>query len=319
MNRIGLIDVDSHNYPNLCLMKISAYHKNRGDSVEWWNGLMHYDRVYMSKVFDETYSQDMEFCINADEVIRGGTGYGLENKLPDEIEHIMPDYSLYGITDTAYGFLTRGCPRSCPFCIVSEKEGRKSVKVADLSEFWGGQKYIELLDPNLLACRDAESLLLQLAESKAIVNFSQGLDCRLLDRERIEHINRVNYKLIHFAWDNMKDEKAVLTGLELFTRHATRKPHGSFATVYVLTNYGTTVEEDLHRIHTVAQMGLDPYVMVFDKPNAPQIVTDMQRWCNNKVIFKTVKDFKDYIPTRQMKGARGYATILPILQQSNLR
>ena len=93
---IGLIDVDSHNFPNLCLMKISAYHKSKGDNVEWWNGLKHYDRVYKSKVFDATYTPDIEYCINADEVISGGTGYDLKNVLPDEIEHQFPDYGLYG-------------------------------------------------------------------------------------------------------------------------------------------------------------------------------------------------------------------------------
>ena len=131
---IGLIDVDSHNYPNLALMKISAWHKSQGDHVEWWNGLKHYDRVYQAKVFDNTYTQDNIYCVDADEVIKGGTGYGLNDRLPDEIEHIYPDYSLYNITDTAYGFLTRGCPRHCPFCIVGDKEGLCSHKVADLSE-----------------------------------------------------------------------------------------------------------------------------------------------------------------------------------------
>lgn len=92
---IGLIDVDSHNFPNLALMKISAYHKGRGDSVEWWNGLKHYDIVYKSRVFTDTYSQDIDYCINADKVIKGGTGYDLKNKLPDEIEHQFPDYHLY--------------------------------------------------------------------------------------------------------------------------------------------------------------------------------------------------------------------------------
>lgn len=123
--RIGLIDVDGHNFPNLALMKISAYHKARGDSVEWWNGLLHYDRVYQSKVFDETYSRDNEFVVQADEVIKGGTGYDLKNKLPDAIEHTFPDYGLYAIQNRAFGFLTRGCPRGCPFCIVKEKEGGK--------------------------------------------------------------------------------------------------------------------------------------------------------------------------------------------------
>ena len=100
--KIGLIDVDGHNFPNLALMKISAWHKEQGDSVNWWIGFEHYDRVYMSKVF--TFTPDIELCIQADEIIKGGTGYDLQNKLPDEIEMMFPDYSLYNITDTAYGF-----------------------------------------------------------------------------------------------------------------------------------------------------------------------------------------------------------------------
>lgn len=142
---IGLIDVDSHNFPNLALMKISAYHKGRGDSVEWWNGLKHYDIVYKSRVFTDTYSQDIDYCINADQVIKGGTGYDLKNKLPNEIEHQFPDYHLYsGGGHKAYGYLTRGCPRSCKFCIVSQKEGNTHT-VADLDEFWRGQKEIVLM------------------------------------------------------------------------------------------------------------------------------------------------------------------------------
>ena len=86
--RIGLIDVDSHNWPNLALMKISAYHKSIGDDVEWWDGFAQYDRVYMSRVFDNTYSEDEPEPCNASEIIKGGTGYGLDNTLPDEIEHI---------------------------------------------------------------------------------------------------------------------------------------------------------------------------------------------------------------------------------------
>ena len=128
--RVGLIDVDSHNFPNLALMKISAYHKAQGDVVEWWWGWDQYDRVYKSKVFDDTYSHDLPDPVNAKEIIKGGTGYGLDNKLPDEIEHMYPDYSLYpNLTeDTAYGFLTRGCPRGCEFCIVARKEGRGDRK-----------------------------------------------------------------------------------------------------------------------------------------------------------------------------------------------
>lgn len=291
--KIGLIDVDSHNYPNLCLMKISAYHKSKGDHVEWWNGFFHYDIVYMSKVFDESYTKDMEFCINADKIIKGGTGYGLDNKLPDEIEHIMPDYSLYGITDTAYGFMTRGCPRNCSFCIVSGKEGRKSYKVADLSEFWDGQKNIELLDPNLLACKDREELLQQLIDSSATVNFNQGLDVRLMTKEIVEMLNQIRVKNIHFAWDFMKQSDKVVKGLELYAKYAKRKVNGAWGGVYVLTNFDTTHEQDLFRVNTLRHLGYDPYVMIFEKGTAPQITKDLARWCNNRILFKSC-EFKDY-------------------------
>ena len=174
--KIGLIDVDSHNFPNLALMKISTYHKSNGDDVDWWNGLLYYDKVYMSKVFDATYTNDMNYCINADEVVIGGTGYDLKNKLPQIIEHQMPDYELYNIKKTAYGFLTRGCPRNCSFCIVSKKEGLISNQVSELNEFWNGQKEIKLLDPNILACKNVIYLLNQLILSNALVDFTQGLD-----------------------------------------------------------------------------------------------------------------------------------------------
>lgn len=298
--KVGLIDVDGHNFPNLALMKLSAYHKAQGDSVEWWNGLLHYDRVYMSKVFDETYSQDMEFCINADEVVRGGTGYGLDNRLPEEVEHIMPDYGIYGISDTVYGFLTRGCPRSCSFCIVSQKEGRASSKVADLSEFWDGQRYIKLLDPNLLACKEHERLLMELGDSGASVDFTQGLDARLLTKDNIELINRIKLKNIHFAWDFMDAEDKVLQGLTLWGGSAKHHPSGRNGGVYVLTNFNTTHEEDLYRVETLKQMNFDPYVMIYDKPTAPKQTKHLQRYANNKIIFWSTT-WEEYLKTRSNK------------------
>ena len=298
--RIGLIDVDSHRWPNLCLMKLSAYHKGRGDTVEWWTPDGHYDLVYKSRVFTDAYSKDTITVTNADEVICGGTGYGPGPNLPDAVEHTRPDYALYPqFPDTAYGFLSRGCPRNCGFCIVSGKEGQRSRQVADLSEFWDGQKEIILLDPNLLACSEHEKLILQLAESRAQVDFSQGLDVRLITPDNVALLNKVRTKAIHFAWD---DPNVDLTGhfrrfLELTNIQNFRRRK-----VYVLTNYGSTHEQDLYRVNVLRGLGYDPYVMIYDRPSAPPITRQLQRWVNSKPIFHTVKDFADYLP-----GKRGGA------------
>ena len=291
--RIGLIDVDSHNFPNLALMKISAYHKAKGDEVEWCFPMYHYDIVYQSKVFDDTYSPDIEWMPNADKIIKGGTGYGLSNTLPDEIEHIYPDYSIYPdlTKDTAFGFLTRGCPRHCDFCIVGYKEGLRSIKVADLSEFWRGQKNIVLLDPNILACKDRMNLLDQLIDSKAVVDFSQGLDIRLTNEAVADKLNKIRVKRLHFAWDNPNDD--LTPYFKRFTEAYKRKS-SSGKVVYTLVNFNSTMEQNLYRIYTLRDLGYDPYVMVYDKPNAPKEIKDLQRWVNNRFIFRKCHRFEDY-------------------------
>lgn len=302
--RIGLIDVDSSRFPNLALMKLSAYHKGNGDSVEWYTPFTdRYDRVYVAKVFSTT--PDYDLCINANEVIRGGTGYEITfqngreiyNKgidLPNEIEHIYPDYELYGISDTAYGFLTRGCPRGCDFCIVGKKEGLCSRKVADLSEFWSGQKNIVLCDPNILACKDWRSLLSQLEDSGANIDFNQGLDIRLMTEEKAEALNRCRLKEIHFAWDRYEDKDIILPKLQLYADIGKFKPHSHNAIVYTIVNFDTTFEQDLERIYILRDMGYWAYVMIYDKAHCSQKYRDLQRWCNNRFIFAKCKTFQEY-------------------------
>ena len=292
--KIALLDIDNMGkrkiaFPNLPLMKLSAYHKAHGDKVEWWCALESYDVAYKSKVF--AYSPDVQYHINADMVIGGGTGYGPGNKLPDEVEHIMPDYSLYPQFNAAYGFLTRGCPRNCPFCIIGAKEGKRAVQVAGLSDFWNGQKNIKLLDPNLLAFEGHENLLKQLIESKAWVDFSQGLDIRLTTAENVALLKKVRIRRIHFAWDDPKEDLA--EDFKRFKRLSGIADYRKLG-VYVLTNYNSTHEEDTHRALALRDMGYSPYVMVYDKQNAPQETRSFQRWVNNRLIFSTVKFFADY-------------------------
>ena len=276
-------------------MKISAWHKNNGDQVEWCNLFEYYDRVYIIRVFDDMYTEDFNTVVNADEIIKGGTGYDLKNKLPDEIEHRYPDYSLYPklTKDTAFGFLTRGCPNNCPFCIVSEKEGLRSHKVADISEFWSGQKNIELLDPNILACRQHKELLQQLIETKAKVNFNQGLDARFINEKNIKLLKQIKIKMVHFAFDLMKNEKKIVEGLKMFKEATGIRRRDTV--VYILTNFNTTHEEDMYRVNKCIELDYNPYIMIFNKTLAPQITKDLQRWCNNRIIFEgTKRDFKVY-------------------------
>lgn len=306
--RIGLIDVDGHNFPNIPLMKISAWHKAQGDHVEWYDPMFsgHMDKVYMSKVFSA--SPDFEYCINADEIVQGGSGYCIslvngkevfdkskDIELPQEIEHIYPDYSIYGIEDTAYGFLSRGCPRGCHFCHVEAKEGRASRKVADLKEFWNGQKNIVLCDPNILACKEWKGLLQQLIDSNAWVDINQGLDIRLMTEEKAEMLKQIKIKQWHFAWDRYQDKDKILPKFKMFKDITNINERNQI--VYVLCNYDTTIEQDLERIYTLREMGYWAYVMLYDKENIPRghILRKLQRWVNNRYVFASCPTFEDYL------------------------
>lgn len=315
--KIGLIDIDYNgSFPNIPLMKISAWHKSHGNTVEWYMPFNErYDVVYVSKVF--SWSDDYKDVINADHVWYGGSGYQIKNvngkeefdhlvldkdhfylSLPPDIEHIYPDYSLYPTLtkDTAYGFLTRGCPRGCSFCHVAVKEGRCSKKVADLSEFWRGQKNIVLCDPNILACKDWKELLQQLIDSKAYIDLNQGLDIRMMTEEKAEMLCAMKIKEIHFAWDRYEDKDIILPKFKMFADCANLNPHGHKSIVYTLVNFNTTIEQDLERIYTLRDMGYWAYVMIYDKEHASQTHKYLARWCNNRRIFATTPRFEDYNP-----------------------
>lgn len=314
MQRIGLIDVDSHNYPNLALMKLSAYHKAIGDDVSWYDSMFggNYDICYVSKIF--SFSKDYDKPIHADKVVYGGSGYAINldkngketfdarkhKVLANEIEHKMPDYSIYydkipKVKTTAYGFLTRGCPRNCDFCIVTQKEGCRSLKVANLDEFWTGQKHIELMDANILASKDRTELLTQLKDSGSVVNFSQGLDARLLNEEVCKLLKYIKVPYVHFAWDNYKDEDKILPKIKMFkeiTGYKRRK-----IIVYVIVNFNTTFEQDLDRVYKLRKLGADPYVMIYKKYNEPRgtRVRQLQRWVNNRICWNTANTFEEYL------------------------
>lgn len=152
---------------------------------------------------------------------------------------------------------------NCAFCHVGYKEGLVSHKVADLQEFWRGQKNIILLDPNITACKEWRELFQQLIDSRAWVDFSQGLDIRLMDEEKTEMLMRMNIKRVHFAWDRYRNKDLVLPKFQSFkarTGWDKRK-----MTVYVLTNFDSTFEEDLERVYTLRDLGFTPYIMVYDK------------------------------------------------------
>ena len=309
--KIGLIDVDGHNYPNLPLMKISAWHKKQGDSVEWYSPMFsgHMDKVYMSKVF--SFTPDYEWNIDADVIEKGGTGYCISlvngkevfdkekhKDLPYEIEHIYPDYSIYPelTKDTAYGFLSRGCPRGCSFCHVKDKEGMCAHKVADLSEFWSGQKNIVLCDPNILAVKEWKDLLQQLIDSKARVDFNQGLDIRLMTEEKAKMLSQIPIKEIHFAWDRYEDKEIIEPRFLTFRKQSRVHPHD--LQVYVLCGDRSRdlLQEDIYRVQWLKDNGYAPYVMLYDKEHLAKgsALRRFGRYVNNRRIFWQCNTFDDY-------------------------
>lgn len=282
--KIGLIDVDGHNgHPNLALMRLSSWHKAQGDSVNWWNGFEHYDRVYMSKVF--TFTPDMDTVIDADEVIRGGTGYKDYGSLPPEIEKTYPDYSIYPNFKAAIGFLTRGCIRNCPWCIVPRKEGKirpaatwQEIKRPDSRE-------IVFLDNNVLACDHGLQQIEEMGEQPVWVDFNQGLDARLITPEVAKLLARLHW--IRFVRMSC-DTKAMIPWVEQAVVNMVN------AGIPVWRMWSYVLVQDIWEAYDVVMkldlLGITPFAQPYrdyDGGEPSDIQKCFARWVNCKKLFKS--------------------------------
>lgn len=299
---IGLIDVDGHGFPNLALMKIAAYHKRNGDLVEWYSIFNHYDIVYMSKVFSHKpdYGQ---VITNADLIEKGGTGYSLTKQLPPEIDMLQPDYSIYPEIDskTAYGFLTRGCPNKCSWCVVPKKEGaiRPYMDVDDIAI--DGRNKLILMDNNIVACDYGLAQIDKIISRRYRVDFNQALDARLINDDIAKMLVKVRWLdgYIRLGCDTPKQVEACEDLIErLFSFGYTggfllyTMLHGSLEECYHRVSYWRT--KYASKVWCQAQPMLD---FTKQKQDIPQWQKDLAHWCNRRWIYGSC-DFKDYEPRK---------------------
>ena len=294
---IGLIDVDGHNFPNYALMKISAYHKSNGDHVEWANPLFgKYDRVYKSKIF--TFTEDNYDPYDC-EVIRGGTGYDICSMLPKEIDAMQPDYSLYGIKGVSYGFLTRGCPNKCKWCIVPIKEG-KVKPYRDIEEVVNENKKAILMDNNILASDYGIEQLEKIAEKGYRVDFNQGLDARLITDKIASVLAKIKWiDYIRLACDHKSQIRSIIEAHSLLDKHGYKKE----IFCYFLINDWNDVNERLNALRQYKWFTPhgQPY-RDFNNKNQiiPQWQQDFAHWMNRKWLYKSC-EFKDFEPRKGFK------------------
>jgi hypothetical protein len=295
IKNIGIFDVDSK-IPNLALMKLSAYHKERGDNVQHFLPVMdkdHFDKIYASTIFCDDDS-DRQY-LDPERMEIGGSGWDLKKNLPPEIEALQPDYSLYDYPHSM-GFTMRGCRFVCKFCIVPEKEGRPKSNNT-INEIWTnrGSDFVMLLDNDFFGNPEWRERIAEIRHHNLRVNFNQGLNIRIITEEQAKALASVRFRnpkgnkpMVHFAWDRFNDEKLIDAGIER-VKAAGIKPYQM--TFYVLIGFDTTPEQDYYRVMKLRKIGCNPFVMPYDKKNIYQ--QRFTRWVNHKAIFKSV-EWADY-------------------------
>lgn len=294
---VGLIDVDGYNFPNIALMKIASWHRQKGDAVEWSMPLFgSYDRIYASKVF--TFTNDFDQMVhNAKEIIRGGTGYDIKSRLPDEIErHTGLAYDLYPQYKFSVQRYSLGCIRHCPFCLVHDKEG--AIRPIEPMQWNPKAEWIEVLDNNFFANPEWRSAIADLKAQRLPVKF-HGVDIRIMDEEQAEALNSIRMKgYIHIAWDLPQID--LTSRLEAMTKYI--KPYKIVC--YVLVGFNSTREQDLYRLRTLRRFHILPFVQPFrdyeNKRKPTQYEKDLCRWANKALMFKGM-DFEEFEPRKGFK------------------
>lgn len=280
--RVGLIDIDGHNFPNLALMKVSTYHKNQGHSVEFADMFGEYDIIYKSKVF--SWTDDPDYIYNTNEVLKGGTGFDYSIELPEGIDSLCPDYSLYNCQH-AYGFLTRGCIRKCGHCIVPEKEGDIKPN-SEIKEFIGDYKTAVLMDNNVLASEHGIRQIEKIIKMGIKVDFNQGLDARLIDKTTAKLLSKVKWlKPLRLACDSKSQMKYIKKSVKLL-RENNCTPSRYFC--YVLID---DIKESKHIIEFLRKLNVSPFGQPYrdfknTEPTWEQ--KKLARWVNMKKAFETM-------------------------------
>lgn len=294
--RIGLVSVDSHHYPNYALMKISAYHKSKGDLVEWADPMFgEYDKVYMSKIF--TFTPDDNSIYGGAEIVKGGSGYDVKSRLPKEIEKsTLMDYSIYPQFPYSVQFFSRGCIRKCPFCLVHDKEGE--IHPVEPSHLNPNGKWIEILDNNFFANPEWKSAVDYLIKVNQKVNL-HGVDIRIMNEEQAYWLNKLKLQNnIHIALDLPQID--LTEKLRSVVKYI--KPYK--LTCYVLIGFNSTPEQDLYRVMRLKELGISPFVQPYrdfkNEREPSQYERDFSRWCNRKELFKSM-DFVEFSPRKGFK------------------